>query len=92
MRIRWTRGAVADLAEIGEFIERENFAAAGRVLQSICDQVRLLANQPILGRPGRTEGTRELVHVRYPYIVAYRVHNEDIEILAVRHTARRWPN
>ena len=92
MRIRWSRGAVDDLAEIGEFIERENPAAAGRVLQSICEQVRLLANQPMTGRRGRIEGTRELVHVRYPYIVAYRVHNEEIEILAVRHTARRWLN
>jgi plasmid stabilization system protein ParE len=30
-RIRWTRGAVADLVEIGEFIQRDNPAAAGRV-------------------------------------------------------------
>jgi plasmid stabilization system protein ParE len=31
------------------------------------------------------------VHVRYPYIVAYQVRDDDVEILAVRHTARRWP-
>ena len=91
MRIRWTRGAVADLVEIGEFIRRDNPAAAGRVFQSIRDQAKLLADQPLTGRVGRIEGTRELVHVRYPYIVAYRVRDDDVEILAVRHTARRWP-
>jgi len=32
----------------------------------------LLADHPAMGRPGRIAGTRELVIVRYPYIVAYR--------------------
>lgn len=91
MRVRWTRGAIADLFEIGEFIARDNPTAASRVLQSIRDQVRSLENQPLIGRPGRIEGTRELVHPRYPYIVAYRIRDENAEILAVRHTSRRWP-
>ena len=91
MRVRWTRGAVADLIEIGDFIAQDNPTAAGRVIQSICDQVRSLRNLPQIGRPGRIEGTRELVHPRYPYIVAYRIVRDDAEILAVRHTSRHWP-
>lgn len=67
MRVRWTRGAVADLFEIGDFIARDNPTAASRVLQSIRDQVRSLRNQPQIGRLGRIEGTRELVHPRYPF-------------------------
>jgi addiction module RelE/StbE family toxin len=82
---------VADLSEIGDFIARDNLNAASRVLQSIRDQVRSLEDQPQTGRPGRIEGTRELVHPRYPYIVAYRIVGNNAEILAVRHTSRRWP-
>ena len=92
MRVRWTRGAVADLVEIGDFITRDNPTAASRVLQSLRDQVRSLRDQPQIGRMGRIEGTRELVHPRYPYIVAYRIVHEDAEILAVRHTSRHWPD
>ena len=60
MRVRWSRGAVADLYEIGNSIARDNPTAASRVLQSIRDQVRSLRNQPQIGRPGRIEGTRDV--------------------------------
>lgn len=36
-------------------------------------------------------GTRELVLAKIPYIIAYRVAENDIEILTVMHTAQRWP-
>jgi toxin ParE1/3/4 len=54
----------------------------------------MLADQPELGRPGRTQGTRELVIARTPYIVAYRVdeHRNEVTIVRVRHGARRWPD
>jgi toxin ParE1/3/4 len=45
-----------------------------------------------IGRIGRVEGTRELAHPRYPFILAYRVQGKEIQILAVLHTARRWPH
>ena len=53
--------------------------------------VTTLEDHPFLGRPGRIDGTRELVIGRYPYIVAYR-QTAAIEILAVVHTSRRWPD
>jgi toxin ParE1/3/4 len=48
-----------------------------------------LTAHPHVGRPGRVAGTRELI-VR-PYITAYRVGEEEIEILRVLHHARDWP-
>ncbi|WP_214431798.1 hypothetical protein [Dendronalium phyllosphericum] len=39
---------------------------------------------------GRIAGTRELVITRTPFIVAYRVRADQIEILAVIHATRRW--
>jgi toxin ParE1/3/4 len=46
---------------------------------------------PGLGRPGRVEGTRELVVANTPYLVSYRVRNNVVEILRVFHGARKWP-
>ena len=41
-----------------------------------------------IGRPGLVKGTRELVEP--PYIIVYEVHDEtdEIEVLAVIHSAR----
>jgi plasmid stabilization system protein ParE len=42
-----------------------------------------------MGRYGRMAGTRELEIV--PYVIAYRVRKEAINILSIIHGARRWP-
>ena len=51
----------------------------------------LLAKYPSIGRAGRVLGTRELVVGDPPYIIAYRVRDQDLEILRVLHTSRAWP-
>jgi toxin ParE1/3/4 len=92
MKIRWLAAALDDLSGIREYIARDNPAAAQRVLCSVRDAVNLLIEHPGLGRPGRLAGTRELVVRRYPYIVAYRQVDTQIQVLAVVHTSRRWPD
>jgi toxin ParE1/3/4 len=91
MRLRWTRLALAQLREIAEYIERESPRAARHVVKTIRDQVMTLIAYPAIGRTGRVEGTRELLIPRLPYIAVYRIVGETIEILAVIHTSRRWP-
>ncbi len=44
-----------------------------------------------MGRIGRVVGTRELIITRTPFILPYRIQGNQIEILAVVHAARRWP-
>ena len=90
MRIRYTPNARDCIAEIREYIAHENPQAARRVVTHIRNQTLALAEQRNTGRPGRCEGTRELVVTRYPYIVAYRIENEEIHILAIVHTSRQW--
>jgi addiction module RelE/StbE family toxin len=90
--IRWTRWALRRLDEIGAHIEADNPAAAARMIVAIASGVERLARAPGRGRPGRIRGTRELVVVGTPYIVAYRVHANDIEILTVQHGAQLWPD
>ncbi|OGA06153.1 MAG: hypothetical protein A3D95_02585 [Betaproteobacteria bacterium RIFCSPHIGHO2_12_FULL_69_13] len=92
MRRRWTRRAERDLDAIAEYIGAENPAAAATVVLEIIGQVEaLLPAYPAIGRPGRVGGTRELVIRGLPYIVPYRLRGDDVELLRVLHTSRRWP-
>jgi toxin ParE1/3/4 len=92
LRIRWTHPALADLEMIGDFIARDNPAAAKRIVVSVIGSVNALCDHPNLGRPGRLTGTRELVVAGTRYIVPYRALEDDVEVLAAFHGARRWPD
>ncbi|HUW24897.1 MAG TPA: type II toxin-antitoxin system RelE/ParE family toxin [Gallionella sp.] len=91
MRVRYTPNARDCIAEIHEYIARKNPQAARRVVTHIRNQTLTLTEQPNTGRPGRCEWTRELIITHCPYIVAYRIENDELHILAVIHTSRQWP-
>lgn len=92
MKIVWTEPARQDLREIFTYIAEENPRAAQALLAEIKERVGVLADQPQLGRAGRVEGTRELVLAGLSYIFPYRLKGQQIQILAVFHAARKWPN
>jgi toxin ParE1/3/4 len=91
MRLVWTRPAARDLEAIGDYIARENPTAAGRIIQRIHTRTQDLVAHPDIGRTGRVGNTRELVITSTRFIVVYRVGKETVEMLAVFHSARRWP-
>jgi addiction module RelE/StbE family toxin len=91
MEVRWLDDALADVTEIYRYIAADDPSAATRVVQRIQAAVGPLAEMLHRGRPGRWPGTRELVILRTPYLVPYRVQGDLIEILRVFHGARRWP-
>ena len=91
MEVRWLEDALADLTEIYRYVAADDPVAAARVVERIQASIRLLADLPHRGRPGRWPSTRELVVARSPYIAPYRVVGDLIEILRVFHTARHWP-
>jgi len=80
------------LADIRERIAEQNPAAATRMILRIRTAVGRLARSPELGRPGRVEGTRELVIARTPYIVPYRVRDHVVQVITILHSAQRWPD
>lgn len=92
MRIRWTTPALNDFKAISHHIEKDrSLAAANRLCRTIYDAIQTLRHHPHTGRPG-TEGTRELVISKTPYIVAYRVMEPDaVQILRVWHGAQERP-
>ena len=55
-------------------------------------QAEKLDQYPELGRKGRIPATRELVITDTPFLVAYRIHKREVQLLAVLHGARRWPD
>jgi addiction module RelE/StbE family toxin len=90
--LRWTRRAERDLDEIASYIGQDSPTAAARVILEVIDRVEAsLTMRPAIGRAGRVLGTRELVMGELPYVVPYRVREQDIEILRILHTSRRWP-
>jgi addiction module RelE/StbE family toxin len=80
------------LEDIRERIALDNPGAATRVIERIRTAIRRLATSPAIGRPGRVEGTRELVITGTPYIVPYRVKGDTVQIITVLHSAQRWPD
>lgn len=91
MRVRWTRRALREQDEAFEWIVSENAQAAREVIERTYAATRLLADNPRMGRPGKIAGTRELVVSRTPYVVVYRVAQDEVQVLAVIHQARAWP-
>lgn len=91
MKIVWTEPAVQDLRDIFEYIAEDNPKAARALLAEIKVRVGMLVNQPQLGRAGRVEGTREFVLTGTHFILPYRLKEQQIQILAVFHSARKWP-
>jgi len=91
VKIVWTEPARQDLRQAFIYIAKDIPKAAAKVLSLIKERTVLLQDNPLLGRMGRVDGTRELVITGSPYILPYRVKENQIQILAVFHGARQWP-
>lgn len=91
LRVEWSPFAVADREAIFDYIEADNPKAAVILDDRILRHIDQLRQFPESGRPGRIDGTRELVIDRTPYIAAYRIMGNKVRILRVLHGARLWP-
>ncbi len=91
MPIRWLHKALRSLEQAHDFLARENPEAAIQLVLKIRVATEKLANFPTMGRPGRVEGTKELVILGSPYLVIYRVKGQRVEILRVLHGSRKYP-
>ncbi len=92
MRTIWQDEAERDLDRITKYILKDDPAAAARLIYTIREATRVLSEHPNIGRTGRVEGTRELVISGFPYILPYQIAGQEIRILAVMHTSRKWPD
>jgi plasmid stabilization system protein ParE len=91
MRVRYTRRAQQNLADIARYLNDHNPPAALRVRAAIEDSLKLLISFPQAGRRQTSPGVRKLVTRKYPYLVYYTLDDnaDEIIILSIRHPARR---
>jgi addiction module RelE/StbE family toxin len=92
MRLEWSVFSLADRTSIFDYIETDNPRAAIAVDDRIERRVEGLMQFPEMGRPGRIEGTRELVISGTPHIAVYRIMGDTVLILRVLHGAQQWPD
>ena len=65
---------MADFATLRAYISQDDPAAAERMADRILHDIETqLPANPRMGRPGRVPSTRELVILKTPYIVPYRI-------------------
>ena len=93
-QVRVTEIANDDLAALVCFIARDNPAAAERFGSALIEKLKLLREQPMLGRvvPERADSRlREIIH--RPYRIIYRVNepSKTVEVLRFWHGARGEP-
>lgn len=86
-RVVWQAAARSDLRVIFRFLLPRNPAVAERVVQGLGSAAESLASFPLRGRPGRTDGTRELTAFP-PYILVYEVRGDTVVILRIWHGAQ----
>jgi len=87
VRITWTRRAQRDIAEIRAYIGQFAPLAAQRFSLRLVTAVESLAANPQRGR-ALLGGRRELTTIP-PYLIRYRISGDTIEIITIRHGARR---
>jgi addiction module RelE/StbE family toxin len=89
MKLRFERGALADLEEILSYIASDSREAAARLATRIEHAVERIAETPYLG-----EATRKSRFRRLPvgnYLIVYEVGEDEVIIHYIRHGARRRP-
>lgn len=88
-RLIWTPQALTDVQRLYRFLLPKDAEAARRAAKTIRDGVKILASRPRVGRPVENMDAQ---YREWPidfgssgYIVLYRIADQMIVILAVRH-------
>ena len=89
-KVLWTPEAQQDRIAIWEHLAAENPPAAVKMDERFSEAAALVSRHPQIGKPGKIPGTRELIpHESYRFV--YEIHDGIAWVLALIHTARRWP-
>ena len=91
MELRWTQEAAADLERIADYLFENTPARAADLVRAVYAAPSALTEFPYRGRPGKKEGTRELVLSPLPYILVYTVTGSVIHVVRILHGAQKWP-
>jgi toxin ParE1/3/4 len=88
MKLRWLPKAAEDLREIHDFLYLNSPGLAHRIVNEIYAAILVLRQMPFMGLPSQSRDTRDLILSRIRYKVTYRIREETVEILYIRHSSR----
>jgi addiction module RelE/StbE family toxin len=88
VKLVFTRQAIRQLNTIIDYIAQESPQGARRVRDRLHAITSLLVEQPRMGQPTDLEGVRRILVSPYPYLIFYRVTEDAVIIMRIRHAAR----
>jgi toxin ParE1/3/4 len=91
MQVRWTKEAANDLERIADYLLEHAPDQAQDLIDRVYNAPTTLLTFPNRGRPGKREGTRELVLAPLPYVVVYMVRGDVVFVVRILHGAQQWP-
>ena len=89
MRVRYTPRAFADREAIFDYLNQFDPQAVRRVKGFIKEKIASLSHSPRRARLVKELGVHALWLGRYPYIIFYRVSENEVSVIHIRHGARR---
>ena len=89
MNIRYTRRAARDLEAILSYISGRSPKGAANVDAALQNSLRFLAEHPRAGKRTAEPALFVLIVPNYPYKMFYRIGDKTIDLIHIRHSARR---
>lgn len=88
--LRWEAEANRQFRDTLTYIASHNVAAAEGLEEAVLRKLDLLRQFPQSGRPGRVQGSRELV-VHPNYVVIYAIKRKTVDIVRFLHVRQLFP-
>jgi toxin ParE1/3/4 len=89
VRVRYNRGAAADLGEILDYLAHHNPTAASNQLAKFENTVQLIGKFPLIGKATKRPNLRQVVVG--DYLMVYEIGTDVLTIHYVRHGSRKRP-
>lgn len=87
MKLCYTPQALAELEDVLAYLEERSPRGAERVRHRLQTMIGLVERHPHAGTEVIGRGMRRIVAMPYPYLVFYRVVDDEVVVIGVRHAA-----
>jgi toxin ParE1/3/4 len=92
MSVTWTETAADQLQAIRDYLARSSPGYAQALAGRIVARTEALGRRPLFGAEVLEYGDPTIREVfEHPYRILYRVDEQDVQVIAVIHSARRLP-
>jgi toxin ParE1/3/4 len=89
MIIVFTKEAKTDLDELRDWLRPLSPRGLANVTAALEAKIRLLSENPTIGRPTPREGVRETIETKYGFLIPYWIKGEQLYILRIYRSNRK---